>query len=202
MFLLEKGLTIPTQVMVLGTGDTQTPAYLARNPLGQVPLLETDEGGCLSETLAICEYIEELHPQPVLIGSTPFERGETRMWTRRVDLNICQPILQGFRYSPAGAGRYRVLPARETAETMKRVAQDNLAWLDGQMRERSFLCGDRFSLADIVLFTFVQHGIEVGQLLKPEWSALGEWFARVGARPSASASAQSQVELSAISGTV
>ena len=124
------------------------------------------------------------------------------MWARRVDLNICQPILLAFRYNRAGAGRFRVVPAPETAETMRRVAQDNLAWLDGQMGQGEFLCGDRFSLADIVLFTFVQHGIEVGQLLRPEWSSLCEWFRRVGARPSASGSAQSKAEFSAISGTV
>ena len=204
MFLQEKELEIPTVVMVLGNGENRHPSHLARNPMGQVPVLETDDGAYISETLAICEYLEELHPEPSLVGRTLAQRGETRMWTRRVDLNICEPLMYTFRFSSVGWRRFRNRNPRapQAADAMGRVARTNLAWLDGQMAHREFLCGDRFSLADVLLYVFVQSGIEVGQLLDPQWLAVTDWFKRVAARPSATRSAQCRVESMALSSTV
>lgn len=204
MFLLEKSLEIPTAVMVLGTGENRSPAHLARNPLGQVPVLETDSGACISETTAICEYLEEIYPEPPLIGRSADERGETRMWTRRVDLMICEPVMYGFRFGPVGSrlsgGRFPMEP--RAADAMQAVARANLAWFDSQLVDRSFLCGDRFSLADVLLYCFLQYGIEVGQALQPEWTALADWHDRVGARPATSGSVESQVNSMTLSGTV
>lgn len=204
MFLLEKGLEIPTTVMVLGTGENKSPAHLARNPLGQVPVLETDSGACISETSAICEYLEELHPKPPLIGRSAQERGETRMWARRADLMICEPIMYGFRFGMVGSrlfgGRFAMEPL--AADAMQAVARTNLAWLDGQLAGSMFLCGDRFSLADILLYCFLQYGIEVGRALLPEWTGLAAWRDRVGARPAAAGSIESRVNSMALSGTV
>jgi len=204
MFLLEKGLEIPVVTMVPGTGDCRTPGHLARNPLGQVPVLETDDGQCICETLPICEFIEELHPEAPLVGRTPAERGETRMWARRVDLNICEPVMYGFRFSPVGSRLFssRYAMSSEAALAMRDLARTNLAWLDGQLAGRSFLCGERFTLADILLFSFLQYGVEVGQLIELEWAALNAWFERVEARPSAAESAYSKVNSMDISGTV
>ena len=199
MFLLEKGLDIPTYVMVLGTGENKAPAHLARNPLGQVPVLETDGGACISETTAICEFLEEQYPEPPLIGRSAGERAETRMWTRRVDLMICEPVMYALGFSPFGARHATELRA---AEAMRGVARANLAWLDGQLKDSRFLCGDRFSLADILLYCFLDYGISVGQSLEPEWMELGEWCNRTGARPSAAASLESKVDSMALSGTV
>lgn len=199
MFLLEKELELPTHVMVLGTGENRTPAHLARNPLGQVPVLETDDGSCISETTAICEYVEELHPEPPLVGRTPVERGEARMWIRRVDLLVCEPVMYTLGFGPFGARR----PTEpRAAEAMRAVVRENLSWLDGQLAGRSFLCGDRFSLADILLYSFLDYGISVGQGLEPEWTMLDGWYRRTGARPSAAASLESRVDSMALSGTV
>lgn len=204
MFLAEKGLDIPSTVLVLGTGDGRSPAHLARNPLGQAPVLETDAGQFISEIVAICEYIEEIQPEPTLIGRTPEERAETRMWARRVDLNICEPLVNGFRFGPAGllGHRARFPGAFEASAASRRVAHANLAWLNGQMSGQDYLCGQRFSFADITLFAFVNHGIQVGQLLEPDWTALTAWFERVRSRPSATEWKESRTAELALGGTV
>jgi glutathione S-transferase len=190
MFMAEKGIDLPLVEVDVRGGENRQPAYLARNPHGQTPALELDDGRYLSEITAICEYLEEVKPAPALIGSTPEERAETRMWTRRIDLNICEPLTNGHRYGRGLAmfkGRMIALP--EAAEGLKRVAQDRLKWLDGQMAGKTFICGDRFSLADILLYGFLWFGHRVEQPLNPAFANLTAWYARVGARPSASATA-------------
>jgi glutathione S-transferase len=188
MFLAEKGLSIPTeQVDVIGGENRQAP-YLAKNPHGQTPALELDDGRCLSEILPICEYLEELHPEPPLVGATPEERAETRMWARRVDLNICEPLTNAFRYS-GGLKLFesRMVTIPEAAEGLRRVGLDRVRWVDGQMADRQWLCGDRFTLADIHLFVFLTFALERGSTLDPDLRNVAGWLERVGARPSAQA---------------
>ena len=98
MFMREKGIELPSeQVDILG-GANRRPPYTDRNPSGQMPSLELDDGSVLAETAAICEYLEEKHPEPPLVGRTPEERAETRMWTRRVEFNITEHLYNGFRF--------------------------------------------------------------------------------------------------------
>src|ERR1700722_4337268 len=99
MFMAEKGITIPMQEAHLKKGENRQADHLKRNPHGQMPSLELDNGHFISEIFAICEYLEETHPKPALIGSNAEERGETRMWTRGIGLNICEPTANGFRFS-------------------------------------------------------------------------------------------------------
>jgi glutathione S-transferase len=186
MFMAEKGLKIPSQDVDLMAGDNRKPDHLARNPHGQMPTLELDDGSFISEILAICEYLEDTHPTPPLIGSNPREKAEARMWTRRVDLNICEPLANGFRFSQGlRLFKDRIVTVPEAADGLKKMAQDRLAWLDGQLDGREFLCGKRFTLADILLYCFLDFGNAVGQPLAPENKNVAAWFARVKARPSA-----------------
>jgi glutathione S-transferase len=188
MFMAEKNLSLPTQEVDLMKGENRQDAHLSRNPHGQMPTLELDNGSFLSEILPICEYLEEKNPNPPLIGATPEERGETRMWTRRVDLNICEPMANGFRFSQGlPLFQSRIVTVPEAAPGLKKIAADRLHWLDGQMKGRDFVCGKRFSLADILLFCFVDFGGQVGQPLDAANANLAGWFARVKDRPSAKA---------------
>jgi glutathione S-transferase len=188
MFMAEKGLTIETQDVDLMAGDNRKEAHLARNPHGQMPTLELDDGSYVSEILAICEYLEDTNPTPPLIGTNPKEKAETRMWTRRVDLNVCEPLANGFRFSQGlRLFKDRVVTVPEAADGLKKIAQDRLTWIDGQLAGKQFLCGDRFTLADILLFCFLAFGGAVGQPLNPENKNIAAWFARVGERPSAKA---------------
>ncbi len=188
IFMAEKGITIPFEEIDIMKGDNRREPYLQKNSAGQMPALELDNGHCVTEITAICEYLEDIHPAPALIGSNPEQKAETRKWTRRIDLNICEPLANGFRYSqglPLFKDRMITLP--EAADGLKRVAQDRLKWLNGEMAGKEFVCGKRFTLADILLFCFIDFGNSVGQPLNPEFTNIASWFARVGARPTAKA---------------
>jgi glutathione S-transferase len=188
MFLTEKGISVPVQTVDLAAGENRQPAHLARNPHGQMPTLELDDGSYISETVAICEYLEETHPAPALIGTTPEERAEARMWRQRIDLNICQHIANGYRFSQ-GLKRFesRIVCAPEGAAGLKKIAADRIRWLDGQIAGKEFICGPRFTLADIKLYCWLDFAGKVGQPLDPENSHIAAWFARVDTRPSVKA---------------
>ncbi|MCW3476188.1 glutathione S-transferase family protein [Limobrevibacterium gyesilva] len=188
MFMAERGIDVPKTEIDLRGGENRRAPYLAKNPMGQMPALELDDGSVLTEITAICEYLDEVAPGASLLGSTARERAETRMWTRRIDLNIVEPLGNGFRFAEGlklFRDRIRVIP--QAADDLKLVAQEKLAWLDKQMQGKAFVCGARFTLADVLLFAFLDFGATVGQPLNPELTNIGAWFARVKARPSAAA---------------
>jgi glutathione S-transferase len=188
MFIAEKGIDIPTETVDVLGGENRKENYLKINPRGQSPALVTDSGQLISEITAICEYLEELHPAPPLVGTTPEERGEVRMWTRRIDLGICEPMANGFRYSDGVEmfrPRMRVIP--EAADGLKACAQDILKWLDGQMAGKAWICGERFTLADIMLFCFLDFGENVGQKIDRNNINIASFYERARARSSASA---------------
>lgn len=190
MFLAEKGLDIPLVKVDLMAGENRQPPYSTDvNPAGQTPALELDDGRCVTEITAICEYLEERQPNPPLIGTTAEERAATRMWTRRVDLKVCEPMANGFRFAeglPLFENRLRCLP--EAAPGLKLVARDGVEWLEGHF-QGPWIAGERFTLADILLFAFLDFGGQVGQPLDPAFARIADWFERVKARPSAAASA-------------
>ena len=190
MFAAEKGLTLDMVQVDLLAGENRQSTYQGGvNPAGQTPALVLEDGQVITEITVICEYLEEAHPTPSLIGATPEERAETRMWTRRIDLNICEPMTSGFRASEGRglfASRMKLVGAEGAAE-LKAIARDRLLWLDSLLAGRQFVCGDRFSLADVLLFTFLAFGGEVGQPIPDEAAWTRAWFERIKARPSAAA---------------
>jgi glutathione S-transferase len=190
MFLSEKGIDLPRVEVDLLAGENRRPPYTERNPAGQLPALELDDGRVLGETVVICEYLEEKHPSPPLIGATAEERAETRLWQRRVELNVTEHLFNAFRYSEGielFRSRMRVLP--EAADGLKAVVRDKLAWLDSLLAGKRYLAGDRFTLADIILYAALDFGRAFGQPFDESLKNLGAWFARVAERPSAKATA-------------
>lgn len=188
MFLAEKGVTIPTETIDLMAGENRREPFVSKNVAGQSPALQLDDGSYLAEITAICEYIDEKFPQSTLIGATPEQRAETRMWVRRVDLNILEPLANGFRFAeglPIFSSRMTVLP--EAAEGLKRIAREKLTWLDGLVGSKQFICGDRLTLADILLYCFLAFGNTVGQPLDAANKNLTAWYARMDARSAAKA---------------
>lgn len=181
--IAELGADVDVEEVDLMAGENRSEAHLARNPAGQLPTLELDDGSCLSEVTAIVEYLDE-KTGGNLIGATPEERAETRMWTRRIDLHICENLGNGFRFAeglPLFKDRIHCIP--QAADDFKAIVQEKLVWLDGLMAGKEFICGDRFTLADILLFSFLEFGGNVGQPLDPECERLQAWYARVAARP-------------------
>ncbi len=189
MFMTEKGIDIPRVTVDLMAGENRQAAHVARNPGGQMPTLELDDGRYLAEITAICEYLEEKHPKPVLVGATAEERAMTRMWTRRIDLYIVEPMLTGFRGAEGQAlfkDRMRLIP--QASADLKTLAQEKITWLDGLIGGRDFVAGNSLTLADILLYCTLDFGATVGQPLNRDNKNIAAWFARVNARPSAEAS--------------
>ena len=188
MFIAELGLDIETIEMDLMAGENRQEEHLKRNPSGQSPTLELEDGSFLSEITAICEYLDEKQGNTDLMGKTPEERASTRMWTRRVDLQIIEPLTTGFRYSEGlefFKSRMQTIP--EAADGLKSITQEKLAWLNGEMDGKDYICGDRFSLADIMLFCFIAFGATVGQNLSEENTNITSWYNRVKERSSTTA---------------
>lgn len=188
MFIAELGLDIETIEMDLMAGENRQEEHLKRNPSGQSPTLELEDGSFLSEITAICEYLDEKQGNTDLMGKTPEERALTRMWTRRVDLQIIEPLTTGFRYSEGlELFKTRMQTIPEAADGLKSIAQEKLAWLDAEMEGKDYICGDRFSLADVMLFCFITFGATVGQSVNEENTNLTSWYDRVKERSSTAA---------------
>jgi glutathione S-transferase len=177
MFMAEKGIEMPRQTVDLRGGENRQEAHLNRNPHGQMPTLELDNGGYVSEVTAICEYLEEKQPSPPMIGASAEERAECRMWTRRIDLNIAEPLAGGYRY---GEGQKffekRILVAPEASPGLKKVAANRLQWLNAQMDDRrEYICGKRFTLADILLYCWIEFGNQVSRSIPPMPTSSRGW---------------------------
>lgn len=190
MFLAEKGLAVERTFVDIITGENRQPPFLARNPAGHTPLLELDDGSHLAESLAICEYLEEINPAPPLIGSSASERAQTRALLREIDQTVVVPMTIGFRGAEGlELFKDRLLCVPDAAAGTKALSQYALAALDKRLASSWWLLGERFTLADILLFCFAEFGGQVGQPLPSSCSNLSAWQARVAARPSAATSA-------------
>ena len=188
MFLAELGVELETVEIDLMAGENRQEEHLKRNPSGQKPTLELDDGSYLSEITAICEYLDEKNGGTELIGKTPEERAETRMWTRKIDLQIIEPLTSGFRYSEGlKLFESRMITIPDAAEGLKAIAQEKLAWLNDQMEGKEYICNNRFTLADVMLFCFLNFGTTVGQGINPESKNLASWYEKVEKRPSSKA---------------
>ena len=189
MFAAEVAVDLPLEDVDIMSGINRQDDFLKLNPAGQLPCLELDNGDRIAEITAICEYLDELGTGVSLVGETAEERANTRMWTRRVDLNICEPLANGFRYSeglPIFKDRMITIP--EAAEGLKSIAREKLTWLNGLMDDgRTFIAGEKISLADVLLFCLLSFGNAVGQPFDESLSNIKPWFDRMAARPSAAA---------------
>ena len=188
MFIQELGIELETVEVDLMAGENRQDDHLKRNPSGQMPTLELDNGDFISEITVICDYLDEQQGYTDLMGKTPEARAETRMWTRRIDLQIVEPLTNGFRFSEGHdffKDRLRLIP--QAADDLKTLAQERITWLDGQIKDKQFICGDRFSLADIMFYCFLNFGTTVGQPLNEDNKNIVNLYNKIHSRQSASA---------------
>ena len=188
MFMAELGVECDRQEVDLMGGENRQATFLEINPTGTCPALEMDDGSILSEVTAICEYLAEREGGSSLVGESAEDRAFTRMWTRRIDLGIIESLTNGFRYSdglPIFKDRMQTIP--EAAEGLKSIAQEKITWLDGQLAGKDYICGERFSLADIMLFCFLEFGGQVGQPLNEANANITSWYQRISNRASSAA---------------
>ena len=188
MFIAELGLDIEKKEVDLMGGENRQAEHLSRNPSGQMPTLELDDGSFLAEITVICEYLDEINGNSDLIGKTPQERAETKMWVRRIDLQIIEPLTNGFRSAEGYEffkERLHLIP--QAADDLKAIAQERLVWLNQQLEGKEFICGDRLTLADIMLYCFLNFGATVGQPIDEGNKNISALYAKLDSLESASA---------------
>lgn len=188
MYLAERGLDIETVEVDIIAGENRQGDYATRNPRGQLPCLELDDGSYLAEITAICEYLDDINGSTDLVGTTPQARATTRMWMRRADLYVCEPLANGFRFAE-GLPMFenRLLCRPEAADGLKAMAANGIGWFNDNMSDRPWLAGDNFTIADCLLYAFLEFGATVGQPIPDSCANVTAWYERVSARPSASA---------------
>ena len=194
MFIAEKGIDVPRRNVDLEQAENHRAPYNVEvNRTGQVPALQLDNGQVVCEILPICEYLEEHFAGPALIGATAEQRAETRMWTRWIDLKYVERMTEacvvrdGLIRKLYAKFNYKTMLPPEMAEVCAQIAREKLAWFDGEMTGRTFVCGDRFTLADIHLYVFLDffETLDLGFPRTCAW--VTDFYARVGSRPSAGA---------------
>ena len=177
-----KGIEVEKVMVDLMGGENRAEAYVKRNPAGQLPALETEEGQIIAEVSAIAEYLEELKPDPVLVGRTATERAHTRMRMRQCDYLILAPMMTGFRNSEGAAffeNRMRIQP--EIGAPTKLVAGDGVAWLDTQMNGHDFICGAHLTYVDCIFYPLVSFVAKVSQPIDPGLKNITAYMKRCAA---------------------
>ncbi|MEM6696626.1 MAG: glutathione S-transferase family protein [Pseudomonadota bacterium] len=199
MFLAEKGLVegrdFQRKHYDIITGENrQDKSYAAKNPLGTMPTLELDDGTCLTESWPICELIEELFPDPNLIGVTAEERAEVRKWCRLIDQEIVVPMTVGFRATggrPMFEPRLRVLSEAAGAEMMD-YANAQWLWLDSALGGKPHIAAGRMTLACLMVYCFANFGFTVGWQLPDGADNIARFLEANKDRPSAEIWTQSE----------
>jgi glutathione S-transferase len=187
VFLAEKGISLPMQQVDLGAMAHKAPDYTAINPLQRVPALELDDGTILTESIAICRYFEWLHPEPPLFGVDPKDMAIVEMWQRRVELHLLFPVSYVFRNTHPAMKEMEVPQVPAWAEANKPRITDFLALLDRELKDRRYVAGDRYSVADITGLVAVDF-MKPAKLAAPaELINLKRWHSEISARPSAQA---------------
>jgi glutathione S-transferase len=186
IFIAEKGIDIPKQEVDLATGYNKTESYLEKNRLGRMPMLELDDGTCISESHAICRYLEEEYPEPPLLGRTTVERARVEMWNRRLELELLRPLVDMFTHThPMWKGTVQQIP--DYAEDRKAHATKSLDWFNDALESREFLVTDDYTIADITGQCAILMGKAVGVRVPETHTHLNDWWARVTSRPTARA---------------
>ena len=184
-FLQEKGVwdQVPKTELNIIKQEHRRPEYLAISPLGHVPALELDDGVTLTESRAICTYIEGLYPEPNLMGADPLERAIIEMWDRRVELSYMFQIAGWFRNSHPAMAELEKPQSAEWAGISQGRARKSIAFFDTRLGQSSFVAGDRFTIADITLHVALGFGRVVKFRPWEEHANLNAWRERMLARP-------------------
>jgi glutathione S-transferase len=187
IFVAEKGLKIPIEQVDIFTGQNRTPEMLAKNPAGGLPVMELDDGSHLAESVAICRYLEGLHPEPNMMGKDSREQAHIEMWNRRVELGLFGAAGRAFQHTnELFKARLKQFP--EYGETQREAVTQQLQWLDAQIGNKPFIAGDRFTIADITAEVAVDFAAQAaGVTADPALKNLGRWYKSVSSRPSAKA---------------
>ena len=187
MFLAEKGISVPYEELDLMKGELKTPEFTRLNKFQRVPVLLLDDGTAISETMAICRYFEELHPEPALMGRGAMGKAMVEMWNRRMELGLFFHVAQAFRHTHPALAQLEVPQVKDWGEANKAKALEVLCILDEQLGSTKFIAGNDYSVADITAMIAMDF-MKPARIQRPaELKQVERWYAEVSARPSAKA---------------
>ena len=184
IFMEEKGIEIPVQEISIMEGEHKQEEYKKISPSSKVPALELDDGTVITESMAICRYLELLHPEPALFGSSEVEQAKIEMESRRIELELMLPIASAFRHTHPAAAALENPQIEEYGIAQRENAINRLDLLDEELGEQKFIAGDDYSVADITALCAIDFGglaqIEVPSSLVN----LSRWLENMRSRPS------------------
>jgi glutathione S-transferase len=187
IFLAEKGINVPIEPIDIATQQHRTEAFAAINPMRRLPALELDDGTVIAESIAICRYFEALQPDPPLFGRSPLEIAQVEMWNRRAEFNLMAPVTTVFQHLHPFMKPLVNPQVPDWGEANKPRVAEFLQFLDGELKDRPYIAGDDFTVADITAWTAVDF-MKVPKLPIPEaLTNVRRWHAQVSSRPSAAA---------------
>lgn len=187
IYLAEKGIQVPTEELDLMKGELKSESFTRLNKLQRVPVLVLDDGTAICESMAICRYFEELHPEPALFGTGALGRALVEMWQRRIELGLLGPVAAAFRHLHPAMAPFEVPQVAAWGEANKPKAHEMLHILDDQLAAHRYIAGDAYSVADITTLVAIDF-MKPARVHRPEGLAhLERWYAEVSARPSAKA---------------
>ena len=188
IFLAEKGVSVPLVRVRIQRREHKAPEFIKKNSLGQLPVLELDDGTCISESLAICRYFEELHPTPILFGGDPVQRAQTEMWLRRSEFRLWYPMGQVWINADPRTAAVNPKQFADYGEHSKKLVANAMMWIDRELSDgREFLAGPNYSMADIVLLCGIDFSKFIHIDMPEDARHLRAWHTRVSARASANA---------------
>ena len=188
VFLAEKGINnVPSVQVNIATGENRKPEFLKINPMGGLPVLELDDGTLIAESVAICRYFEESHPEPRLMGVDAKDKAVVEMWNRRMEFEVLAMTAASFR-NTSDFFKGRIPQVKEYGEIAKNAAIKRLEWLDTVLADREFIAGPRYTIADITALIGIDFGRTTAIKIQENQKNLARWHQAVSSRPSAKAS--------------
>jgi glutathione S-transferase len=188
IYLAEKGLTVDRVHTKMQERQHKAPEFMKKNSLGQVPVLETDDGKFISESIAICRYFEAFHPSPPMFGRDPFDSAMVEMWIRRAEFRLWNPMGQVWINADPRTAIVNPNQFKDYGEHSKKVLANAMKWIDRELGDgREFLAGAHYTMADIVLLSGIDFAKFIHQDMPDDAPNLRAWHMRVSARPSARA---------------
>jgi glutathione S-transferase len=187
IFAAEKGIKLPSQTVSIIAREQKSPEFMALNPRGQTPVLQLDDGTVVAESVAICRYLEGVHPEPPLFGCDPREQALIEMWIRRVEMVLMPPVGAVWVHTHPLTAQLPIQRFADYGEAQRPRVQDAFEMCNNALAETPFIAGETFSMADIVLLTSVDFAGFIGIPFPEELRYLDDWHRRVTARPSARA---------------
>lgn len=186
IFLAEKGVDLPETLVNMMKREHKSEEFRAKNAMGQIPTLELDDGTCISETVSICRYLEELYPNPPMFGTTPVERAMVDMWIRRIEFSVMMPVGQFWRHAHPRTAAL-LTQFKDFGESNRAAYQGAQKFMNRELEGHDFVVGDTLTMADICLLSTVDFADWIGLPMEAEFENLNAWHARMTARASASA---------------